>query len=59
MNTTLLLNQAGKEVERAKTQAAVDAKADQLAHELAPGGESQFETRAEAVQDGQEIGQKG
>ena len=35
MNTTLLLNQAGKEVERAKTQAAVDAKAAQLAHELA------------------------
>ena len=35
MNTTLLLNQASKEVERAKTQAAVDAKAAQLAHELA------------------------
>jgi rubrerythrin len=35
MKTTLLLNKAGKEVERAKTQAAVDAKAAQLAHELA------------------------
>ncbi len=35
MNTTLLLNKASKEVERAKTQAAVDAKAAQLAHELA------------------------
>ena len=35
MNTTLLRNQAGKEVERAKTQAAIDAKAAQLAHELA------------------------
>jgi len=35
MNTTLFLNQASKEVERAKTQAAVDAKAAQLAHELA------------------------
>jgi hypothetical protein len=35
MNTTLLLNRAGKEVERAKTQVAVDAKAARLAHELA------------------------
>ena len=35
MNTTSLLNQAGKEVERAKMQVAVDAKAAQLAHELA------------------------
>ena len=35
MNTTLLLNQAGKEVEHAKMQVAVDAKAAQLAHELA------------------------
>jgi hypothetical protein len=35
MNTTLLRNQAGKEMERAKTQAAIDAKAAQLAHELA------------------------
>ena len=35
MNTTLLLNQASKEVERAKMQVAVDAKAAQLAHELA------------------------
>ncbi len=35
MNTTLLLNEAGKEVERAKMQVAVDAKAAQLAHELA------------------------
>jgi hypothetical protein len=35
MNTTLLLTQAGKEVERAKMQVAVDAKAAQLAHELA------------------------
>ena len=35
MNTTLLLNKAGKEVERAKIQVAVDAKAAQLAHELA------------------------
>ena len=35
MKTTLLLNKAGKEVERAKMQVAVDAKAAQLAHELA------------------------
>jgi hypothetical protein len=35
MNTTLLLNKASKEVERAKMQVAVDAKAAQLAHELA------------------------
>ena len=35
MNTTMLLNQASKEVERAKMQVAVDAKAAQLAHELA------------------------
>ena len=35
MNTTLLLKQAGKEVEHAKMQVAVDAKAAQLAHELA------------------------
>jgi hypothetical protein len=35
MNTTSLLNKAGKEVERAKMQVAVDAKAAQLAHELA------------------------
>jgi hypothetical protein len=35
MNTTLLLNKAGKEVEYAKMQVAVDAKAAQLAHELA------------------------
>jgi hypothetical protein len=35
MNTTLLLNKASKAVDRAKTQAAVDAKAAQLAHELA------------------------
>jgi hypothetical protein len=35
MNTTLLLNQTSKEMERAKMQVAVDAKAAQLAHELA------------------------
>ena len=35
MNTTLLLNKASKEVEHAKMQVAVDAKAAQLAHELA------------------------
>jgi hypothetical protein len=35
MNTTLLLNKAGQEVEHAKMQVAVDAKAAQLAHELA------------------------
>jgi hypothetical protein len=35
MNTTLLLNQTSKEVERAKMQVAVDAKAAQLAHDLA------------------------
>jgi len=35
MNTTLLLNKASKEVERAKMQVAVDAKVAQLAHELA------------------------
>ena len=35
MNTTLLLNKARKEVEHAKVQVAVDAKAAQLAHELA------------------------
>ena len=35
MNTTLLLNKASKEVERAKMQVAVDAKTAQLAHELA------------------------
>jgi hypothetical protein len=35
MNTPSHLNQAGKEVERAKMQVAVDAKAAQLAHELA------------------------
>ncbi len=35
MKTTMLLNQASKEVERAKMQVAVDAKAAQLAHELA------------------------
>ena len=35
MNTTLRLNDAGKEVERAKMQVAVDVKAAQLAHELA------------------------
>jgi hypothetical protein len=35
MNTTLLLNQTNKEVERAKMQVAVDAKAAQQAHELA------------------------
>ena len=35
MKTTLLLNQASKEVERARMQVAVDAKAAQLAHELA------------------------
>lgn len=34
MKTTLLLNKASKEVERAKMQVAVDAKAAQLAHEL-------------------------
>jgi hypothetical protein len=35
MNATLLLNKAGKDVERAKIQVAIDAKAAQLAHELA------------------------
>ncbi len=35
MNTTLFLNQASKEVERAKLHVAVDAKAARLAHELA------------------------
>jgi hypothetical protein len=35
MKTTLLLKKAGKEVEHAKMQVAVDAKAAQLAHELA------------------------
>ena len=35
MKTTLLLNKASKEVERTKMQVAVDAKAAQLAHELA------------------------
>ena len=35
MNTTSLLNQASQEVERAKVQVAVDARAAQLAHELA------------------------
>jgi hypothetical protein len=35
MNTTLLLNKASKEVEHTKMQVAVDAKAAQLAHELA------------------------
>jgi len=35
MNTTLLLNKANQEVERVKIQVAVDAKAAQLAHELA------------------------
>ena len=35
MKTTLLLNKASQEVERAKMQVAVDAKAAQLAHELA------------------------
>lgn len=35
MNTTLVLNQADKEMERAKMQVTVDAKAAQLAHELA------------------------
>ncbi len=35
MNTTLLLNKASKEAERAKMQVAVDAKAAQLAHDLA------------------------
>ena len=35
MNTTLLLNKASQEVERVKIQVAVDAKAAQLAHELA------------------------
>jgi len=35
MNTTLLLNKAGQEVASAKIQVAVDAKAAQLAHELA------------------------
>ena len=35
MNTTLLLNEAINEVERAKMQVALDAKAAQLAHELA------------------------
>jgi hypothetical protein len=34
MNTTSQLNQASREVERARMQAAVDAKAAQLAHEL-------------------------
>jgi hypothetical protein len=35
MNMTLLLNKASQEVERVKMQVAVDAKAAQLAHELA------------------------
>jgi hypothetical protein len=35
MNATLLLNKAGKNVEHSKRQVAVDAKAAQLAHELA------------------------